>query len=84
MIKSRNMGWEGRVTRTGAKKSVYRDLWGNLAERENLEERKRGWEDNIKIDIQEAGWVGMDCIYMTQDRESWRAFLDAVLSLRVP
>ena len=59
-------------------------LWGNLAERENSEERKLGWEDNIKIDLRETGWAGMDWIYLTQDRESWWAFVDAVLKFRVP
>ena len=59
-------------------------LWGNLAERENSEERKLGWEDNIKIDLRETGWAGMDWIYLTHDRESWWAFVDAVLKFRVP
>jgi hypothetical protein len=30
-------------------------------------------EDNIKMDIQEVGWVGMDWIDVAEDRERWRA-----------
>jgi hypothetical protein len=42
------------------------------------------WEDNIKIDLQEGGWEGVDWIDMTQDRDRWRALVSAVTNLRVP
>jgi hypothetical protein len=42
------------------------------------------WEDNIKIDLQEVGWEGMDWIDMAQDRERRRALVNAVMNLRVP
>jgi hypothetical protein len=43
------------------------------------------WEDNIKMDLQEVGWEGcMDWIDLVQDRDSWRARVDAVRNLRVP
>jgi len=45
---------------------------------------RRRWEDNIKMDLQEVGCGGMDWIELAQDRESWRALLDAVMNLRVP
>jgi hypothetical protein len=41
------------------------------------------WEDNIKMDLQEVGW-GMDWIEMAQDRDRWRALVNAVMNLRVP
>jgi hypothetical protein len=41
-------------------------------------------ENNIKIDLQEVGWEGADWIQMAQDRESWRAVVNAVMNLRVP
>jgi hypothetical protein len=42
------------------------------------------WEDNIKMDLQEVGWGGMDWIDMAQDRDRWRALVNAVMNLRVP
>jgi hypothetical protein len=44
----------------------------------------RRWEDNIKIDLEEVGCGGMEWIEMAQDRERWRAFVNAVMILRVP
>jgi hypothetical protein len=43
----------------------------------------RGWEDDIKMDLQEVGWVGMDRIDLAQDRDRWRALVNAVMNLRV-
>jgi hypothetical protein len=45
---------------------------------------RRRWEDNIKMDLQEVGWEGMDWIDMAQDRDRWRAVVNAVMNLRVP
>jgi hypothetical protein len=42
------------------------------------------WEDNIKIDLQEVGCGGMDWIGPAQDRDRWRAIVNAVMNLRIP
>jgi hypothetical protein len=36
------------------------------------------WEDNIKMDLREIGWGGIDWIYLAQDRDYWRALVNAV------
>jgi hypothetical protein len=41
-------------------------------------------EDNIKMDLQEVGWEGLDWIDMAQDRDRWWALVNAVMNLRVP
>jgi hypothetical protein len=45
---------------------------------------RRRWADNIKIDLREIGWGGMDGINLAQDRDQWRALSNTVMNLRVP
>jgi hypothetical protein len=57
--------------------------WGNLRERDHLGKTRHRWEDYIKMDLQEVRCGGMDWIKLAQDREKWRAFVNAVMNLRV-
>jgi hypothetical protein len=40
--------------------------------------------DNIKMDLREIGWDGVDWIELAQDRDQWRAIVNTVMSLRPP
>jgi len=42
------------------------------------------WADNIKMDLQEVGFGGMDWIDLAQDGDRWRALVNAVMNIRVP
>ena len=44
---------------------------------------RRRWEDNINMGLQEVGCGGMDWIEVAQERDSWRALVNAVMNLRV-
>jgi len=57
--------------------------WGNLKERDLGRPRLKR-EDNIKMGLQEVGCGGMDWIELAQDRDKWRALVNAVMKLRVP
>ena len=41
---------------------------------------RRRWEDNIKMDLEEVGCEGMDWIDVAQDRDRWRALVNAVMN----
>jgi hypothetical protein len=45
---------------------------------------RRRWEENIKMDLQEVGCGGMDWIELAQNRDRWRALVNAVMNLWVP
>jgi hypothetical protein len=86
VIKSRRMRWKGHAAILGEKRGVYMGFWkGNLRERDHLEDPgERSWEDNITLDLQEVRCWVMDWIDLAQDRDMWRALLNAVMNLRVP
>jgi hypothetical protein len=42
------------------------------------------WEDNIKMDLQEAGYEDMDWIDLAQDMDRWKVLVNAVMNLRFP
>jgi hypothetical protein len=44
---------------------------------------RRTWEQNIKMDLQEVGFWGVDWIELAQDRDRWRALVYAAMNLRV-
>jgi hypothetical protein len=68
----------------GEGRSAYRNLMGRHEGRRSLGRPRRRWEDNIKMDLQEVGWVGVAWIDMAQDRNRWRSLVNAVMNLRVP
>jgi hypothetical protein len=75
--------WARHVARMGEKRGAYRILVGRPEGRRPLGIPRRRWEDNIKMDLQEVGW-GMNWIELAQNRDRWRAFVNAVMKLRVP
>ena len=58
--------------------------WGNLRERDHLGDRGIDGEDNIQMDLQEVGYGVMDWIGLAQDRDRWRALVNAVMIRQIP
>jgi len=69
MMESGRMRWAGHVARMGERRGVYRALMGKPEGKRPLGRQRRGWEDNIKMDLKEVGGRGMDCIELAQDRD---------------
>jgi len=63
---------------------VYREQVGKREGRRPLGRRGRRWEDNIKMDLKEARYVGMDWTELAEDRVRWQALVNALRNLRVP
>jgi hypothetical protein len=74
VIKSRKMRWAGHVARMGERRGIYRVLVRKPEGKRPLERLRHRWEDNIKMDLQEMGYEGMDWIDLAQNRDRWRAF----------
>jgi hypothetical protein len=68
----------------GERRNVYRILVGKPEGKRPLGRPRRRWVDNIKMDLREVGWDGRDWIDLTQDRDQWRTYVNAVMNLRVP
>jgi len=83
-MKSRRIRWAGHVAcmRRGEAYIVF--LVGKPEGKRPLGRPRRRWEDNIKMDLQEVGCRGMDWIDLAQDRDRWRALVNAVMNIRVP
>jgi len=78
------MRWAGHVACMGEGRDVYRVSVGKPEGKRPLGRPRRRWEDNIKMNLQEVGCGGVDWIELAQDRDRWRALVNAVMSLRVP
>ena len=84
VIKSRRMGWAGHVARSGEERGAYRVLVWKPEGKKPLGRLRRGWVDNIRMDLQEVGCGFVDWILLSQDRDSWRTLVSAVMNIRVP
>jgi hypothetical protein len=68
----------------GEKRNACGILVGKPEGKRPLGTARHRWVDNIKMDLREIGWDGMDWIDLAQDRDQWRALVDMVMNLRVP
>jgi hypothetical protein len=67
----------------GESRGAYRISMEKPEDRRSLGRPRCRWEDNIKMDLEKWDW-GLDWIDPAQDKDRWRAIMNAVMNLRVP
>jgi hypothetical protein len=84
ILKARRLRRAGHAARIGEKRNAYRLLVGKPEGKRPLGRPRRRWMNNIKMDLLEIGWGGLDWIGVAQYRDKWRALVIAVMNLQVP
>jgi hypothetical protein len=75
----------GRAYNTHGEKRNACKIWvGKPEGKKPLGSPRHSWEDNIRMDLREIGWGGMDWIDLAQDRDQWSSLVNTVMNLRVP
>jgi hypothetical protein len=64
--------------------NAYRILVGKPERKRPLGRPRRRWVDNIKIDLRDIRWAGIDWIDLAEDRDQWRTLVSEVMDFRVP
>ena len=83
-IKSRRLRWAGHVALMKQSRNAYRVLLEKTEGKRPLGRPMRRWEDNIRMDLREVGCDTGEWIDLAKDRGKWRAYVRAVINLRVP
>jgi len=65
-------------------RNAYKILLGKPEGKRSLGRPKRTWEDNIRMDLREIGYEGVEWINLAQDRDQRRDRVNPLMNLRVP
>ena len=84
VIKSRRLRWAGHVANMEEGRSTFKILIGKPTGKRPLGRPRRRWEDNIRNNPKEVGISSRNLVDSAQDRDYWRALVNATLNLRVP
>jgi hypothetical protein len=67
----------------GKMRKAYKILDRKSEGKRPCERPRHRWEDNIKMDLREIGWKGVDWIHLFQDQDWWQALVNIVINLKV-
>jgi len=65
-------------------RGVCRVLVGRPVGKRPLGRLRRRWEDNVRMDLSEIMWEGLDWIHLAQDTDQWWTLVKKVINLQVP
>jgi hypothetical protein len=74
----------GACRPNGEKRNVYRLLVEKPERKRPLGSPRRRWMDNIRINLGEIEWGGVDWIRLAQDKDRRRALVNSVMNIRIP
>jgi hypothetical protein len=69
VIKSMTVRWAGHVAHMGDMRSAYKILIRTPGGSRLLGRRRCRWEDNIRMDLRDTGWEGVDWMHLDQERD---------------
>ena len=84
IIRSRRARWAGHVARMGEDRTARRVLEGRPGGNRPLGRPRQRWEDGVRKDVEGVGFRQVSWRELAQDREEWRACVQAVMSFRAP
>ena len=84
MIKSGRLRGAPHVAKMEEDRSAFKILTGKTTGKRPLGRPRRRWEDNIRMDLEEIGTNARNWVNSAQDRNYWRALVNAALNLRFP
>jgi len=64
--------------------NAYKILVGKPEGKRPCRRHRHRWEGNIRMDLSERVWEGVDCMYLAQDRNQWQALVNTVMNIGVP
>jgi hypothetical protein len=83
IIGSRRVRLAGHATRMEQMRNIYCVLVGKLEGKRPRGRSRRIWEDNIRMDLTEIVWEGVDWFHLAQDGYHWRAVVNTVMKNQV-
>jgi hypothetical protein len=84
MSMPRRMRWTWHIARMGENGNAYRILLGKPEGKRRLGRPRRRWVDDIKMDLQQIGWGGLEWIDLAQDTNERMGHVNTVMNFRVP